>query len=153
MAELMVAAAAVRAGVCVLRPIVEGERYDLAFDINGHFVRVQCKTGSLNGGVITASLRTSRHTPRGYVRTTYEPSEVDAIGIYCPDNGESYLVPITDVRGRGNLHLRIAPARNNQEFAITYAATYAIRGAIAQLGERLTGSQEVAGSSPASSTE
>ena len=51
----MLAAAAVKAGVCVLRPMVEGERYDLAFDIHGHFVRVQCKTGSLNGGVITAS--------------------------------------------------------------------------------------------------
>ena len=51
----MIAAEAVKAGVYVLRPIVEGGRYDLAFDINGHFVRVQCKTGSLNGGVITAS--------------------------------------------------------------------------------------------------
>ena len=80
-------------------------------------------------------------------------SEVDAIAIYCPDNGGCYLVPLADVRGRGNLHLRLAPARNNQEFAITYAATYAFPGAIAQLGERLTGSHEVAGSSPASSTK
>jgi hypothetical protein len=49
------------------------------------------------------------------------------------------------------IHLRLAPARNNQEFSITYAADYEFSGAIAQLGERLRGTQEVAGSSPASS--
>jgi hypothetical protein len=152
-AELVIATEAVKAGVTVLRPVVEGGRYDLAFEIDGQLVRVQCKTGNLSGDVITASTRTCRHTPRGYVRTTYDTCEVDAIAIYCPDNGGCYLVPLADVRGRGNLHLRLAPARNNQEFAITYAATYAFPGAIAQLGERLTGSQEVAGSSPASSTK
>jgi hypothetical protein len=151
--EMVIATEALKAGVCVLRPMAEGGRYDLAFEISGRFVRVQCKTGTLNGDVITASTRTCRHTPRGYVRTTYDSSEVDAIAIYCPDNGGCYLVPLADVGGRGNLHLRLAPARNNQEFAITYAAPYAFPGAIAQLGERLTGSQEVAGSSPASSTK
>ena len=150
--ELVIATEAVKAGVRVLRPMVEGGRYDLVFEIDGRFLRVQCKTGTLNDDVITASLRTCRHTPQGYVRTTYDASEVDVVAVYCPDNGGCYLVPLADVRGRGNLHLRLAPARNNQEFAITYAATYAFPGAIAQLGERLTGSQEVAGSSPASST-
>jgi hypothetical protein len=46
-----------------------------------------------------------------------------------------------------------AGVRYNQEFAITYAADYEFHGAIAQLGERLTGSQEAEGSSPSSSTE
>ena len=87
------------------------------------------------------------------MRTSYEAEEIDAVAIYCPDNGGCYLVPIEDVRGRGNLHLRLAPARNHQEFAITYAEPYAFHGAIAQLGERVTGSHEVAGSSPASSTK
>jgi hypothetical protein len=58
-----------------------------------------------------------------------------------------------DVGARHVLYLRLAPARNNQEFAITYAADYEFSGAIAQLGERLHGMQEVAGSSPASSIE
>jgi hypothetical protein len=151
--ELVIATEAVKAGVGVLRPMVEGGRYDLVFEINGHFVRVQCKTGNLNGDVITASVRTCRHTPNGYVRSTYAASEIDVIAIYCPDNASCYLVPFEVVGGRGNLHLRLAPARNNQEFAITYAEPYAFHGAIAQLGERLTGSQEVAGSSPASSTK
>ena len=61
-------------------------------------------------------------------------------------------VMVEAVRGRSEIRLRLARARNNQEFAITYAANYEFHGAIAQLGERVTGSHEVAGSSPASST-
>jgi hypothetical protein len=60
-------------------------------------------------------------------------------------------MPIRDVAGRNVVHLRLAPAANGQEVAIKYAPTYELHGAIAQLGERHTGSVEVAGSSPASS--
>ena len=42
-------------------------------------------------------------------------------------------------------------AVHNQELAINYAADYEL-GAIAQLGERVTGSHEVGGSNPPSST-
>jgi hypothetical protein len=49
------------------------------------------------------------------------------------------------------MHLRLRPAVNNQEAAINYADQYDF-GAIAQLGERLHGMQEVVGSSPTSST-
>jgi PD-(D/E)XK nuclease superfamily protein len=87
------------------------------------------------------------------VRTTYDASEVDAIAVYCPDTERCYLLPIADIGRRGNVYLRLAPARNNQEIAITYAADYEFHGAIAQLGERLTGSQEVGGSNPPSSIE
>ena len=150
-AEAVIAAEAIKAGLEVLRPIAEGCRYDLVFDLGGHFVRVQCKSAPRRGDRIAVRTATSRLTPRGYVRTTYDRSEVDAIAIYCPDTERCYLMPIADVRGRANVYLRLAPARNNQEFAISYAANYEFPGAIAQLGERLTGSQEVAGSSPASS--
>jgi hypothetical protein len=113
---------------------------------------VQCKWASRKGDVIAVMTRTCRHTPHGYVRTTYDESEIDAIAAYCEDTGRCYYIPIRDVGGRTMLHLRLARARNNQEFAIRYAADYEFQGAIAQLGERVTGSHEVAGSSPASST-
>jgi hypothetical protein len=54
--------------------------------------------------------------------------------------------------GRGYLHLRLAPARNNRQALVTMADDYDF-GAIAQLGERRAGSAKVAGSSPASSIE
>jgi hypothetical protein len=56
-------------------------------------------------------------------------------------------------RSRHVMYLRLTPARNNQEFAISYAADYEFSGALAQLGERRAGSAKVAGSSPACSTK
>jgi hypothetical protein len=151
-AEAAIAAEAVKLGVVVLRPIVEGRRYDLMFDIDGGLVRVQCKWANRKGDVIAAHIGTCRLTPRGYVRTTYAPEEIDAIALYCAELDECYLVPVDDVRGQSYLHLRLAPAANNQEAAIRYAATYEFPGAIAQLGERVAGSHEVGGSSPPGST-
>ena len=151
-AEAVIAAEAIKAGIEVLRPVAEGGRYDLVFDLGSRFLRVQCKSGSRRGDVIAVRTGTCRLTPRGYVRTIYNRTEVDAIAIYCADLDSCYFMPIEHVRGRANVYLRLAPARNNQEFAITYAADYEFRGAIAQLGERLTGSQEVGGSNPPSST-
>jgi hypothetical protein len=150
-AEAVIAAEAIKAGVQVLRPVIEGARYDLAFELGPRFFRIQCKFAPRRGDVIVIPVRTSRHTPAGYVRTRYTPAEIDAVAAYCAAVDRCYLIPIADVGKRAWIHLRLAPARNNQEFAITYAAPYEFPGAIAQLGERLTGSQEVAGSSPASS--
>jgi prevent-host-death family protein len=50
------------------------------------------------------------------------------------------------------VQLRVKPARNGQRACLNWATEYELPGAIAQLGERLRGTQEVAGSSPASST-
>jgi hypothetical protein len=151
-AEAVIAAEAVKAGVQVLKPLIEGSRYDLALEIGGRFFRIQCKWGQRKGTVVAAHIGTCRLTPQGYVRTTYAPSEVDAFGVYCAELDECYLVPITDVAGQTYLHLRLTPAANNQEVSIRYAATYQLRGAIAQLGERRHGMAEVVGSSPTSST-
>ena len=41
-AELEIAAAAVRLGVPVLKPLTEHGRYDLAFEIGHQLLRVQC---------------------------------------------------------------------------------------------------------------
>src|SRR3954454_559521 len=70
-AEAVIAAEAIKAGVRVWRPVAEGGRADMAFEIAGCFVRIQCKAGSRRGNVIVVPTRTCRHTPHGYVRTTY----------------------------------------------------------------------------------
>jgi PD-(D/E)XK nuclease superfamily protein len=84
-AEAVIAAEAVKAGVNVLRPLTEGGRYDLVFEIGERFLRVQCKSGTRRGDVIAVGTGTCRLTPRGYVRTVYDASEIDLIAIYCPD--------------------------------------------------------------------
>ena len=150
-AEVEIAAAATRAGYRVSRPIVEGGRYDLIFDSGPELLRVQCKWGRLVDDVIVVRTSTYRHTPRGAVRGVYAPGEIDVFAIYCAETVATYLVPAEVVGSKANLHLRLSTARNNQKIGVTMADDYRL-GAIAQLGERLRGTQEVAGSSPASST-
>jgi hypothetical protein len=100
--------------------------------------------------VIVVHLNTCRHTPRGYVRSTYSPEEVDGIGVYRQELKRCFYLPIETAAGRSGMHLRLTPAADNQEAAINFAGDFDF-GAIAQLGERLTGSQEAGGSSPPSS--
>ncbi len=151
-AESRIAAAAIEAGLGVLRPLVEGGRYDLVFDDGTRLLRVQCKCkwASLRAGVVAIRLRTSRHTPGGYVRTTYSSSEVDAVAAYCRELDRCYLVPIELVANLTDVNLRLSKPKNNQIAGIRWARDFEL-GAIAQLGERRHGMAEVAGSIPASS--
>jgi hypothetical protein len=150
-AELAIASAATQQGIVVSRPMTEGVRYDLIFDIRGDLLRVQCKWANFRNGVVVVVPRTNRTTPSGYVRGTYSAVEIDVIAAYCHALGEVYLIPIAELDGRTYLHLRITPTRNNQVLGVKWAETYRL-GAVAQLGERVAGSHEVRGSSPLSST-
>ena len=49
-AEMKIATAATELGVPVLRPMTEHGRYDLAFELGGRILRVQCKWGALDRG-------------------------------------------------------------------------------------------------------
>ena len=153
-AETKIAAAATELGIPVLRPIVEHGRYDLAFEINGRVIRVQCKWGALDEqrAVIKVNLRGCRHTPNGYVRSSYSTAEIDAVAVYCAALDRCYLVPISLVEGRRSIHFRLAPPLNGQRACINLERDFRLPGAVAQLEERLAGSEEAGGSSPPSST-
>ena len=153
-AETAIAAEATRLGISVLRPIVDHSRYDLAFEVAGRLLRVQCKWGGLDtdSALVKVNLQTCRHTPNGYVYGSYSASEIDLVAVYCGELDRCYLLPISLVEGRRSIHLRLSEALNGQRACINLEADFRFPGAIAQLGERLSGTQEVAGSSPASST-
>jgi hypothetical protein len=150
-AEAKIYAAAVEAGIVVARPLSEGSRYDLIFDLGPKLLRVQCKWANRKGDVVVVRTRTCRCTPSGYVLTTYGATEVDGVAAYCPDLDACFYIPIEEIAGKGATHLRLAPARNRQQAGVTMADRYKL-GAVAQLGERLAGSEEAVGSSPISST-
>jgi hypothetical protein len=152
-AETAITAAAVRLGIDVYRPVVEGARADLVFDTGRRVLKVQCKWGNLKGDLVQAHIGTCRYTPaRGYVRTTYAAADVDGIAVYCAAIERCYWLPIEEFAGRTVVHLRLRPARNNQRAFVTMAADYPL-GAVAQLEERRHGMAEVRGSSPLSSME
>jgi PD-(D/E)XK nuclease superfamily protein len=152
-AEAAIALAATKLEIPVLQPMFIDCRYDFVFALPTGLVRIQCKWAPRRKNVVVVQARTCRRTAGGYERTTYGPEEVDAIAAYCPDVDRCYLIPILDVPPSGIMHLRLAPAKNNQLKRLHSAAEYELdHGAIAQLEERLSGTQEVVGSSPTSST-
>jgi prevent-host-death family protein len=154
-AEAEIAAAAIRLGVPVLRPVQEHGRYDLGFELGGRILRVQCKWASLDrdAGVVKISLNTSRHSPTGgYIRSSYHEDEVDLIAGYCAALDRCYLLPITLVAGKRMIYLRVSPTRNGQRACVNLEADFLLSGAVAQWNERPAGSRKVVGSNPTSST-
>jgi prevent-host-death family protein len=150
-AEAAIALEAIKLGIDVLKPVAEHGRYDLAFDLGHCILRVQCKWARLEGAVVCVNLAGYRLTSQGSVRSKYSADEIDAVAAYCQALDRVYLLPAEEVAGRSALYLRVAPAKNGQRAAINWADKYSL-GAIAQLGERVSGTHEVAGSSPAGST-
>jgi hypothetical protein len=159
-AEACIAAAAVKLGVDVYRPLAEGGRYDMIFDLGSNLLRVQCKWVSRRGNVLVVSCQSARRCAEGFIRRPYTAEEVDAIGAYSLELDRCFLIPIALVENRPAIALRVAPCRNNQRRRINwaddfdFAATIARhQGAVAQLGERRDGIAEARGSSPLGSTE
>src|SRR5215218_2966782 len=125
---------------------------DLGIDVGARLLRVQCKWAALKDELVVVRMRTSRHTPsRGYITTTYSASEIDGVAAYCRDLNRCFYLPIEEFEHRAFAYLRTAPTRNGQRVGVKMACDYPL-GAVAQLGERVTGSHEVRGSSPLSST-
>jgi hypothetical protein len=150
-AEAGITLAALRHGIAVLRPVAEGARYDLVFEIAGKFMRVQCKWAVRHGETILVRARTCRRGRGGQlIRGRYSAAEIDLVAAYCAELETCYLIPFSSVPPGGDMQLRLSRSKNNQQLGVNWAADYEL-GAIAQLGERVTGSHEVAGSSPASS--
>jgi hypothetical protein len=98
-AELAVAAELVGAGLSVLKPLTEHERYDLAIEIGGRFLRIQVKHAMLDGNVVRVHLSRSRRGPNGLISHRYTRDEIDAIGAYCSELKHCYLIPFDDVGG------------------------------------------------------
>jgi hypothetical protein len=144
--------------VGVFWPLTAGLRYDLVFDISGGLFRVQCKTARRHGEVVVINCRSSRRTAGGYDRRPYSSDDVDLVAAYCAELDRAYLLEPWRFSGQTVVRLRLAPTRNNQSRGINwaddfdFAATLASLGAVAQLGERLAGSQKVTGSIPVGST-
>jgi PD-(D/E)XK endonuclease len=139
----------------------DGERYDLIFDLRPRLVRVQCKAATQYDDIIIVRCRSGRRTRQGILMRAYTCAEIDAFAAYCAEVDRCFYLPIEKFEGRKAISLRLGPPRNNQRLGVNWAEDYAFenlalhcggQGAIAQLGERLGGTQKVAGSSPAGST-
>jgi hypothetical protein len=144
-AEAAIAAAAMRIGLVVLRPLCDGGRYDLVLDTGSRLLRVQCKWASRRGEVLNARTITSRSTSRGYLRSTYSAREVDAIAAFSPDTERCYLIPIEAVEGHASIALRLGATRNGQALGVRWARDYELGASLRRMetagaGEEASGS-------------
>jgi PD-(D/E)XK nuclease superfamily protein len=159
-AEAAVTKAALDARYDVYRPSFEGGRYDLIFDTGDRLLRVQCKWAPLHGDVVVIRSYSTRRSAAGILRKPYVTGEFDALAAYCAALDRCYLIPYGAIDGATQLHLRLGPAKNNQQRGIRLASHYEFGatlpltrlGPIAQLGERRHGMAEVVGSIPTGST-
>jgi PD-(D/E)XK endonuclease len=157
-AELAIAKAAADLGIGVWGSYTV-ERYDLIFDLRPGLLRVQCKWAMRSGDVIVVRCNRNRRNRNGFLRQFYSRDDLDTFAAYCRELDRCYLLPMDVFPNQSNIQLRLGPTKNNQAERINWASDYEFAatlrrpGAIAQLGERLRGTQEVAGSSPAGSTD
>jgi hypothetical protein len=136
-AELAVMREAMRHGIEIYRPVVEGGRSDFILGFGSALVRVQCKWATRVGNVVAVRLHSSRRrTGGGHIRTSYSVQEIDVIAAYCAELDQCYYLPMALVADRRQISLRLAPAKNNQKAGLKWAQRYRDIGAIAQLGER-----------------
>ena len=130
-AELAIAHVAADLGVGVFKPLTDGERYDLIFDLRPQLVRVQCKWAPLDRETVIVRCYSSRRAREGLRRRTYTASEADAIAAYCPALGRCFFVPAERFEGHTQVMLRLGPSKNNQRSGINWADDF-------DFGARLT---------------
>jgi hypothetical protein len=122
LSELEVAIALARAGYIVSKPLGDSHRYDLIIDDGETLSRVQVKTGRLASGSIRVAC-CSTHSHRGGPHSRSYRGQIDYIGVFCPQTGDSYLVPETEI-AETHMHLRVAPTVNRQDRHIRWASRY-----------------------------
>jgi hypothetical protein len=158
-AEMGIAWHAYRMGVDVYKPIAEGGRCDLIFDFADRLWRVQCKWAAMYRDVLVVRCYSSRRAREGLRKRAYTAAEIDAFAAYSYELDRCYFLPIAQFPRRAQICLRLGPTRNNQKQLVNWADDYDFAatlaphlGAVAQLGERLSGRQKGTGSSPVGST-
>ena len=125
--------AALRLGIDVYRPLSDGGRYDLIFDVGPTLLRVQCKWANQHRGAVVVRCYSSRRGPKGMIVRRYSADEVDVIAAFCLETGCSYLIPPALFGGRRVVHLRVAASDNNQRTGINWAEGFAFEARLRAL--------------------
>ena len=119
--EAKVLAALVAQNKTVLRPFGDNQRYDFAVEEDGHFDRIQVKTGRLRNGSVVFSTHSSTTKKGKRIETGYS-GQVEAFGVYCPEIDAVFLVPIS-VCGHTKVELRVGQTKRAIKTA-KYATHY-----------------------------
>lgn len=123
--ELETAVALIRRNCSVCIPYGDRDRYDLVADIDGKFVRIQCKTSRTKDGGKTFQFSTrSSYVKDGHrEHKKYSSDEIDYFATVF--NNKCYLVPVTDDPTAAKT-LRIAETNSSQSKNINWAKDFTV---------------------------
>lgn len=90
-------------GIRCLKPVDESSKYDVVADLNGTFIRIQCKTASWVTDTVEDRVAFNIHTccqttnTKSTTRHKYSKDDIDYF--YTWFNGQGYLVSIEEATG------------------------------------------------------
>jgi hypothetical protein len=119
--EAKLVARFIEMGYNVLQPVNHGLRYDFVIERDGHFQRVQAKTGRLMNEEYIL-FNASSVDPVSKAEVNYR-GDIDLFAVYCPQNNTCYVIQVNAVATSKGI-LRITPTKNNQTKGIRWAADY-----------------------------
>ncbi|HAW60081.1 MAG TPA: endonuclease [Actinobacteria bacterium] len=108
---------ALKHGWGVLKPIGDRKPYDLVFDVEGAFAKVQVKSAWFDksrGNYVVDNRRTKTNR-RLMVREAYKPSDFDFALVYLADLDLFYVIPVDVFIGYGSeIHFVVADKRQRK---------------------------------------
>jgi hypothetical protein len=119
--EAKILVALIEAGYIVSKPFGDGHKYDYVIDDGRALLRLQCKTGRLRNGCVEFNAYSVAGNSNG--RRQGYADLADVFGVYCSDNKQVYLVPVSQV-GVGGILLRVDHTQNNQQKRVRWAKEY-----------------------------
>lgn len=108
-------------GWSVLLPVGDRLPYDLVFDIDGRFIRVQVKSAYRVGNTFIANTRRSKTNRKIYLTDTYNLTDFDIAMLWHPEQSLFYVLPIADfLRFKSGVQLPEESIKNSRGRAIKF---------------------------------
>ncbi len=120
-------------GYRCLTPVDDGSKYDVVVDLNGRFIRIQCKTACWATDTAKEKVAFMIHTysqttnTKSTTRHKYDESDIDYF--YTWFEGQGYLVSIKEASGL-TFRWRYEYPSSNQKAGIHIASNYEIKEVI-----------------------
>lgn len=110
-------------GYAVLTPFGDNQKYDIVYEDEDGFKKVQVKTARKKGDKVEANLYTAVSNTNQNKRKTYTEKEIDEFMFYCPKTEEIYRMPVEEAP-KSEVTIRLKPAANGQKKGINWREDY-----------------------------
>jgi hypothetical protein len=113
MSESQVLAVFLKAGLTVLTPFGDSQRYDLVVEEKGKFIRVQCKTAAMRKDGKSFSFPCSSSNWNTSKRSTYK-GQADVFAVFLRETDQVFIFSVKNAPTKECL-VRIEPGKRQQK--------------------------------------